>query len=125
VTLLLTTVCLAVAVTGRAAGTPWQSQLMVTLTAGQLGVALALRPRGAWHRSGGRSAWVLPLSVVGSFLLLLAAVYVPALTTILRTEPLTPVELAGAVAAGLVPGMLLWAARAVGRISGTLRERPG
>jgi P-type Ca2+ transporter type 2C len=125
VTLLLTTVCLAVAVAGRAAGTPWQSQLMVTLTAGQLGVALALRPRGAWHRSAGRSAWVLPLSVVGSFLLLLAAVYVPALTTILRTEPLTPVELAGAVAAGLVPGMLLWAARAVGRISGTLRERPG
>jgi Ca2+-transporting ATPase len=125
VAVLLTAASLAVAVTGRSAGGAWQTQLMVALTAGQLGVALALRPPGAWTRAAGRSAVWLPLTVAGGLLLLLAAVYVPGLTIVLGTEGLSAAELGTAVAAGLVPGTLLWAVRTGARITGTRRQRPG
>ncbi len=125
VALLITAVCLAVAVPTRSAGGPWQSQLMVTLAVGQMGTALALRPPGAWRRSAGRSALWLPLTVAGGFLLLLAAVYLPGLTTVLSTESRPAVELGTAVGAGLVPGLVLWAARTSGRITGARRRPSG
>jgi Ca2+-transporting ATPase len=118
VAVLVTGACLVVALAARAAGGPWQTQLMVTLAAGQLGVALALRPPGAWSRSADRSRWWLPLTVAGGFLLLVAAVYLPGLTTVLGTEALSAPELGTAVGAGLVPGVLLGTARTVGRITG-------
>jgi Ca2+-transporting ATPase len=125
VAVLITAACLAVAVPARASGGPWQTQLMVTLAVGQLGTALALRPQGAWGRAAGRSAIWLPLTVAGSFVLLLAAVYAPGLTTIVSTETLTAVELGTAVGAGLVPGLLLWGARTAVRITGGRGQPPG
>ena len=125
VAVLLTAASLAVAVTGRSAGGAWQTQLMVTLTAGQLGVALALRPPGAWSRSAGRSTLWLPLTVGVGLLLLMAAVYLPGLSAVVGTEGLTAAELGTALVAGLVPGTVLWGVRTVSRITGRGRQQRG
>ncbi|MGY1669846.1 cation-translocating P-type ATPase [Geodermatophilus sp. SYSU D00710] len=95
--------CLLVAVVARAQGGPWQTQLFVTLTAGQLAVALAVRPAGAW-RTGGAGRW-LPVAVLGSAALLAAAVYAPPLQDLLRTEALGVAELASALVAAFPPAL--------------------
>jgi Ca2+-transporting ATPase len=97
--------CLAVAAVSRAQAGPWQTQLFVVLTTGQLAVALAVRPPGAWQR-GAEGRWV-PLAVAGSAALLLAGVYLPGLRGLLGTEPLAAAELGVAVLAGLVPAALV------------------
>jgi Ca2+-transporting ATPase len=107
--LALTTVCLAVAAWSRSADGPWQTQLFVTLSVGQLVLALALRPAGAW--SGG-SSW-LPVAVGGNLALLAAAVLLPGLTDLLGTEPLSLSETALAVGPALLPGALVLLVRAV------------
>jgi Ca2+-transporting ATPase len=107
-------VCLAVATWSRASGGPWQTQLFVTLTAAQLALALVLRPAGAWRRGAG-ALWV-PIAVVANLLLLVAGVYLPGLSDLLRTEPIGPAEFALAAGAGLVPAALLVLARTVGRL---------
>ena len=99
-------VCLGVATWSRAAGGPWQTQLFVTLTTAQLVLALVLRPSGAWRAGTTDGALWLPAAVGANLLLLLAAVYVPGLSELLRTEYLAPVELAVAVAAGFLPPLL-------------------
>jgi Ca2+-transporting ATPase len=109
--LALTAVCLFVATWSRSAGGPWQTQLFVTLSVGQLVLALALRPAGAW--SGG-SPW-LPIAVVGNLFLLTAAVLLPGLTDLLGTEPLTMAETLVAVGPALLPGALVLLLRAVRR----------
>ena len=101
--------CLAVAGWSRASGGPWQTQLFVTLTVAQLALALVLRPGGAWRR-GAAALW-LPAAVAGNLLLLVAGVYLPGLSDLLRTEPIGAVDLAVATAAGLVPSGLLVLAR--------------
>ncbi|MCW2636368.1 MAG: hypothetical protein JWQ99_2735 [Blastococcus sp.] len=111
--LALTTVCLAVATWSRSADGPWQTQLFVTLSVGQLALALALRPAGAW--SGG-SPW-LPVAVVANLALLAAAVLLPGLTDLLGTGPLTVSETALAVAPALLPGALVLLVSAVRRPS--------
>ena len=99
----VTAVCLGVAVWSRGTGGPWQTQLFVVLATGQLGLALALRPPGAWVRPAGRSAIWVPVTVAASALLLLAGVYLPGLSDLLGTRALTPAQLAVAVLAGLLP----------------------
>jgi Ca2+-transporting ATPase len=112
--LAIAAVCLAVATWSRASGGPWQTQLFVTLTAAQLALALVLRPGGAW-RGGVGALWV-PIAVVANLLLLVAGVYLPGLSDLLRTESIGPAEFALAAGAGLVPAALLVLARTVGRL---------
>jgi Ca2+-transporting ATPase len=109
----VTAVCLGVAVTARAGGGPWQTQLFVTLAVAQLALALALRPQGAW-RAGRAGTW-LPVAVGANAVLLVAAVYLPGLTTVLDTEALTAAEFAVSGAAALVPAAVLILVRAVRR----------
>ena len=101
---VLSAVCLVVAAVSWAQDGPWQTQLFVVLTVGQLTLALAARPPGAW-RGGIRAQWV-PVAVTLSALLLLAGVYLPWLREVLGTEPLSGTALGLAVLAGLVPGAL-------------------
>ena len=108
---VLAAVCLGLAVVSRADGGPWQTQLFVTLATGQLVLALAMRPRGAWGRTAGRAALWVPFSVAVNLLLLVAAVYLPGLSDLLGTEPLTAAELGVAAAVALVPAALLAAAQ--------------
>jgi Ca2+-transporting ATPase len=107
-------VCLAVAGWSRAAGGPWQTQLFVTLTVAQLVLALALRPGGAWR--GGATALWIPVAVVANLLLLVAGVYLPALSDLLSTESLTAGAFAVAAAAGCLPSVVFVVTRAVGRL---------
>jgi Ca2+-transporting ATPase len=109
--LALTVVCLGVAAWSESAGGPWQTQLFVTLSVGQLMLALALRPAGAW--SGG-APW-LPIAVVGNLVLLTAAVLLPGLSDLLGTEPLSMSETLVAVGPALLPGVLVLLIRAARR----------
>ncbi|WP_336033094.1 cation-translocating P-type ATPase [Geodermatophilus sp. FMUSA9-8] len=99
--------CLLVALVARAEDGAWQTQLFVTLTAGQLAVALALRPPGAW--AAGRGGSALPLAVAGSAALLAAAVYAPPLQQLLGTRALGVPELTAALVGALLPVFaVLW-----------------
>ncbi|MGY1734985.1 cation-translocating P-type ATPase [Geodermatophilus sp. SYSU D00684] len=104
---------LLVAVVARAGGGPWQTELFVCLTAGQLAVALVTRPAGAW-RSGRAGRW-LPVAVAGSAVLLVAAVYAPPLQQLLGTEALALPEVAAALAGALVPVLAVLGLRLLGR----------
>ena len=108
-------VCLGVATWSRANGGPWQTQLFITLTVSQLALALVLRPSRAW-RGGAGAAW-LPVAVLANLLLLVAGVYLPGLSDLLRTDPIGPAEFAVAGIAGLVPSGLLLLSRAGGRLT--------
>ena len=115
-------VCLAVAVWSRSTGGPWQTQLFVTLTVAQLVLALVLRPGGAWRRG---ALW-LPLAVAANLLLLVAGVYLPGLSDLLRTEAIGPVDFAVAAVAGVVPSGLLLLARLASVLGRSSRQRsPG
>jgi Ca2+-transporting ATPase len=111
--LALTAVCLAVAAWSHAVGGPWQTQLFITLAVGQLALALALRPAGAW--TTGRAAGVpwLPIAVAGNLALLAAAVLLPGLSDLLGTERIGMAETAFAVGPALIPGALILLIRAV------------
>jgi P-type Ca2+ transporter type 2C len=113
--LALTAVCLVVAAWSRSVGGPWQTQLFVTLAVGQLVLALALRPAGAWTRGRGAGVPWLPVAVLGNLVLLAAAVLLPGLTDLLGTEPLNASEAALAVGPALLPGVLVLLIRAVRR----------
>ncbi|WP_137231156.1 HAD-IC family P-type ATPase [Streptomyces sp. BPSDS2] len=89
----------------RALGLSWQSVLFLALLAAQLGVVLGLRSRLLTRKNP-----FLPLSVLASALLALAALYAPFLRTALDTEPLGGTGLA--LAAACAPAGFL-AARAV------------
>jgi Ca2+-transporting ATPase len=83
IAVLLTAVTLIVALWGRMTGREWQTMAFLTLGAMQLSVALALRARPR--------TWANPflLVAVGSaWLLQLAAVYLPPLAALLKTQPL-------------------------------------
>jgi Ca2+-transporting ATPase len=115
--LALTAVCLVVAVWSRSVGGPWQTQLFVTLAVGQLVLALALRPAGAWTRGRGAGVPWLPVAVLGNLVLLAAAVLLPGLSDLLGTEPLNASEAALAIGPALLPGALVLLIRAIRRLS--------
>jgi Ca2+-transporting ATPase len=95
---LITAMSLAVGVGAeRHGGLPWQSMLFLTLLSGQLGLCFGLRER--WRT---RENPFLPAAVAVSAALGIAALYVPALRTLLETEPLNGWELLPAAAAFLV-----------------------
>jgi Ca2+-transporting ATPase len=104
-------VCLALALWSRAGGGPWQTQLFVTLAWAQFALALAMRPSGAWRTSAGRTRLWLPAAVAVNAVLLVAGVYVPVLSDLLGTVPLTPAEFGVAVGVAVVPAVLLLVVR--------------
>lgn len=80
---VVTTATLGAGLAARALDLPWQSVLFLALLAAQLGVVLGLRARLLTRENP-----FLPLSVLASALLAVAALYVPFLRTVLETEPL-------------------------------------
>ncbi|MFB7169953.1 cation-translocating P-type ATPase [Streptomyces sp. NPDC056254] len=78
----VTAVSLLAGLAARAMSLPWQSVLFLALLAAQLGVALGLRARLLT-----RANLFLPASVAGSAALGMAALHVPALQSLLDTEP--------------------------------------
>ena len=93
--LLMGGVCLAVQALARQAGAPWQTMVFTVLTLSQLGHVLAIRSeRDPLWRLGVRSNPWLMFTVVGTVVLQLATIYVPALNGIFATEPLSIGELA-------------------------------
>ncbi|WP_313896498.1 HAD-IC family P-type ATPase [Streptomyces sp. GC420] len=94
---LVTAVSLVAGVWADRRGGPWQSILFLSLLAAQLGICLGLRER-LWSRENP----YLPAAVAASAVLGLAAVYVPALRTMLDTEPLSGRELLPALLAALI-----------------------
>ncbi|MFD5484853.1 cation-translocating P-type ATPase [Streptomyces virginiae] len=93
---VVTTLSLAAGIVARAMDLPWQSVLFLALLAAQLGVALGLRARLLIRQN-----LFLPASVVVSALLATAALYVPALQSLLDTEPVGWSGAGLAAAAGL------------------------
>ncbi|WP_190344248.1 cation-translocating P-type ATPase [Streptomyces venezuelae] len=91
----VTAVSLLAGLAARAMDLPWQSVLFLALLGAQLGVALGLRARLLT-----RANIFLPASVAGSAALAMAALHVPALQSLLDTEPVgwTGVWLASAAA---------------------------
>jgi P-type Ca2+ transporter type 2C len=86
----------------RHGGLPWQSILFLTLLTAQLGLCFGLREQ--WRT---RENPFLPAAVAASAALGIAALYVPALRTLLETAPLNGWELlpaAIAFAVGLAAG---------------------
>ncbi|WP_455712076.1 HAD-IC family P-type ATPase [Streptomyces lavendulae] len=77
-------------------GLPWQSVLFLSLLGAQLGVALGLRARLLTTQN-----LFLPASVAASALLAMAALYVPALQSLLDTRPVGWTGTGLAVAAAL------------------------
>ncbi|SEO28888.1 Ca2+-transporting ATPase [Actinacidiphila rubida] len=100
---LITAMSLAAGVWAeRQGGLPWQSMLFLTLLTAQLGLCFGLREQ--WRT---RENPFLPVAVAVSAALGVAALYVPALRTLLETEPLNGYELlpaAVAFAVGLAAG---------------------
>ncbi|MFB6706753.1 cation-translocating P-type ATPase [Streptomyces sp. NPDC056333] len=80
---VVTVACLAAGVVARAWGLPWQSVLFLSLLGAQLGVVMGLRTRLLTRQN-----LFLPLAVVASALLALAALYAQPLRSVLETEPL-------------------------------------
>ncbi|MFK3728707.1 cation-translocating P-type ATPase [Streptomyces sp. NPDC088090] len=102
---VVTAASLGAGLVARTWGLDWQSVLFLALLAAQLGVVLGLRARLFV-----RENLFLPLSVIASALLALAALYAPFLRTALDTDPLGGAGLA--LAAACAPTGFL-AARAV------------
>ncbi|MER6102953.1 cation-translocating P-type ATPase [Streptomyces sp. NPDC001832] len=80
---VVTVATLAAGVVARTWGLPWQSVLFLSLLGAQLGVVMGLRTRLLTRQN-----LFLPLAVLASALLAVAALYVPPLQSILETEPL-------------------------------------
>ena len=101
--LLMGGVCLLVQAAALDASAHWQSMVFTVLTLSQLGHVLAIRSeRESILTIGWRSnSWLL-LVVLGTVLLQLATLYLPALNTIFSTQPLALGELAVCLAASSV-----------------------
>ncbi|WP_137991145.1 cation-translocating P-type ATPase [Streptomyces vilmorinianum] len=80
---VVTAASLGAGLSARALDLPWQSVLFLALLAAQLGVVLGLRARLLTRENP-----FLPLSVLASALLAMAALHVPFLSAVLETEPL-------------------------------------
>ena len=117
--LVLSAVVLGIGVAAFHRGLPWQSMVFTVLGLGQLSIALGVR---AHHTRGTTWNWWLPAAVAASAVLQLAGVYLPGLRLLLGTEPLTAGELASCVLAGLVPGLVVAAQRALIRYRREVRH---
>jgi Ca2+-transporting ATPase len=85
---VIAAVTLGVAYWAHATGRPWQTMAFFALGATQLAVAAGSRARpGTWANPA------LPLSIAGALALQFAGVYVPFLNDLLKTEPLTWLDL--------------------------------
>ncbi|MGY3334136.1 Ca2+-transporting ATPase [Streptomyces filamentosus] len=102
---VVTAASLGAGLAAQALGLDWQSVLFLALLAAQLGAVLGLRARLFTRKNP-----FLPVSVLASALLALAALYVPLLRTALATDPLGGAGLA--LAAACAPAGFL-AARVV------------
>ena len=91
--LVLAAASLAAGVWARLSGGHWQSVVFATLALGQLWTALAVR-------AGGRNRFLL-VAVAVDAVLVPAALYLPPLQALLRTSPLTLLELAVVLLASL------------------------
>jgi P-type Ca2+ transporter type 2C len=85
---VISAVTLAVALWGHANGRPWQSMAFLALGATQLAVGLASRAR-----PGTRANPLLPAAIAGALALQLAGLYLAPLRDLLKTEPLSALEL--------------------------------
>ncbi|QGV77347.1 cation-translocating P-type ATPase [Streptomyces ficellus] len=106
--LVVTAGSLTAALVARATAAPWQSVLFLSLLLAQLGVVLGLRDRLLT-----RENLFLPAAVAASAGLAAAALYLPALRTLLGTVPLGWREVALALAGA---GLGFLAARLSGRL---------
>jgi Ca2+-transporting ATPase len=97
-------------------GVPWRSVAFVVLGLAQLGVALAVRAPRQRHR-GTRNPG-LAAAVALSAVLQVAAVTWEPLRVLLRTESLTPAQLAACACVAAVPGGALAVVRAIARRRG-------
>jgi Ca2+-transporting ATPase len=104
----LTAVVLVVAGVAGGSQDERRTAVFLTLGAAQLGVALALRSPGGALRSGERG---VDLAVLAAAALLAIAVWLPAAQELLGTRTVPPATVVLALAASLVPGVLLRLAR--------------
>ena len=103
---LLCAVTLAVGLWAHHDGRAWQTMIFLALTSLQLGVAMGLRPAQLTRQNP-----LLPLAVVGSFLLALAGVYLPALQGLLGTAALPATDLALAAGTAILGWLAAQATR--------------
>ena len=105
---LMTTGSLGLTLWAHATGRPWQSLLFATLAFSQLGVALTTRsdrvPFWRMPPSGNRFLFV---AVASSVAATTAGLYLPGLSDLLGTQPLTALELALALGVAVVPAVLI------------------
>jgi Ca2+-transporting ATPase len=90
---------------------PWQSVVFVVLGLAQLGVALAVRTARTRGERDGNPALLVAVAV--SAVLQVAGVLVPALRTLLGTQPLSMMDLLMCAAISVLPGLGLWLSRRV------------
>jgi len=101
--LLLATASVVAAVWARSMGQDWQTSMFLVLGAGQLGVALAVRARGAARHNP-----FLAVAVLAAALLQVLAVTLPPLRELLNTAPLPPELWLGCLLLSTLPGLLTW-----------------
>jgi Ca2+-transporting ATPase len=109
---LMTMCVLFSAAIAQQAGLPWRSVAFVVLGFAQLGVAVAVRARRV---PGGDRNPGLAVAIAVSAVLQAAAVMWTPLRELLRTEPLSMVQLGLCVLVAMIPGAVLAAAKAVRR----------
>ena len=105
--LLLATASVVAAAWARSMGQDWQTSMFLVLGAGQLGVALAVRARGAARHNP-----FLAVAVLAAALLQVLAVTFPPLRELLNTSPLSPEMWLGCLFLSTLPGLLTWLGRA-------------
>jgi Ca2+-transporting ATPase len=98
--LLMGGVTLAIQALAIDQGWPWQTMVFTTLALLQLGNSLAVRSETeSFFRLGFRSNMPLTIAVLGTLVIQLALVYIPAIQPIFETVALTPAQLAVVLAA--------------------------
>jgi Ca2+-transporting ATPase len=107
---LIAAVTLVAAVVVRAGDDDWRTAVFLVLGFAQLGVALAVRPRGAARHNP-----FLAIAVLTALLLHASAVLLPPLQALLETEPLGRTTWLTCLALAAVPGTLTWLARRLSR----------
>ncbi len=122
--LLMGGVCLGVQAASIAAAAHWQSMVFTVLTLSQLGNVVALRStRRSAFALGWRSNTWLMATVVGTLVLQLATLYVPALNDVFATEPLTLVELVVCLLASSVVFVAVEVQKLTLRVAATAPDR--
>ncbi|WP_344253052.1 cation-translocating P-type ATPase C-terminal domain-containing protein [Pseudonocardia hydrocarbonoxydans] len=105
---LITTGCLGLALWAAGQGGPWQTLLFATLALAQLGVALTTRSdRIPFWRMTPAGNPFLYYAVAASLAATVAAIYLPGLSDLLGSEPLSALELGLAAAVAAVPAVVI------------------